>query len=432
MSESDNHDLSRVLAEATQQLPFRPDLEDVERRRARMAKRDRLRAGVLGLVVAFVGVGLGIGVLSPLLQKAGERSDVLAAQPGGGPAGRLLVGQESGSAEVSDVVTLGIGTTQSVGDNVVSFEFSPDGSRVLAATLEHETSGLGYSSQLLAIDPQTGDRSVIVQVTSPASVQGPAEWSPDGSLVAYLFAPNRFRNASLLAQDLVPQYALCIVDVSSLSVRCFPEIGTVYSFDWSPAGDRLVLGRPPGEPIQVFDLATGTVSSLASADNPSVAQLLGQKGVSDPGSVQYIEPSWSPSGRFVAATAMAGSTTPVVFSSDGTLVASGHPNPEFRPSSWSPTEDVLAYATGVLGRPTTSSPAVYLLNPVSGEDKLLILTTSEPSPDVLDLVWSPDGRWVAVGNLNLIRIVDADESAPTVTVDPFPQTAPGALIDWEE
>jgi Tol biopolymer transport system component len=129
---------------------------------------------------------------------------------------------------------------------------------------------------------------------------------------------------------------------------------------------------------------------------------------------------------------MDGGSTPVVFSSDGTLVASGHSNPEFRPFSWSPTADVLAYATGVLGKPTLSTPAVYLLNPVTGEDTLLISTANDPKPDILDLVWSPDGRWIAMGNLDLIRIASTTESAaPPVIVNPFSQ-APGALIDWED
>jgi Tol biopolymer transport system component len=214
-------------------------------------------------------------------------------------------------------------------------------------------------------------------------------------------------------------------------VTCFPELGTVYSFDWSAAGDRLVLGKPPGEPIQVLDLVTGSVASLASADDPGVAELLGHKD-RDTGSIQYVDPTWSPSGSFVAAMAMDGGSTPVVFSSDGTLVASGHSNPEFRPFSWSPTADVLAYATGVLGKPTLSTPAVYLLNPVTGEDTLLISTANDPKPDILDLVWSPDGRWIAMGNLDLIRIASTTESAaPPVIVNPFSQ-APGALIDWED
>jgi len=99
-------------------------------------------------------------------------------------------------------------------------------------------------------------------------------------------------------------------------------------------------------------------------------------------------------------------------------------NPEFRVFGWSPTRDIFAYAVGVSGE-STPEPAVYLLDAVSGEDELLLPTDSQSAPMVSDLVWSPGGRWLALGDLDLVRLVDTTGAEESRKLDLF-----GGVPGW--
>ncbi len=355
----------------------------------------------------------------------------------GTPAGTLLMAVGSGSA----IFALAYGAPQMLGDDVVPFGFSSDGTKVLAGTLKHEPSGLGYVDELFSLDLATGGRSVVFRLASPASIED-AEWSPDGSELAYTYAPDRFENASLYAQDKVPVLTLCLMDIATYATACFPDVGTVFSFDWSPDGSKLVLGKPGGllgkpganNAMEVLDVATGVASVVVSADDPAVLAALRQAGwSSDVSGVQFLEPSWSSSAEYVGAMV---STVPMVFTAGGELVVTGHPALGANDFSWSPTDDVMAYAVGPTGedfhpsRLRPGTPAVYALDPASGKDTMILSTEGLSSAEIDDVVWSPGGRFLALGNRELIRIVDTTGDMPIQETHPY-EGSGGALLGWE-
>lgn len=375
------------------------------------------------LAVAAAGALIVVSCAAP---QGAPRSPSDAPVTEDEPGGRLLIGVDGVDQETM-VLHLGTGEVQSLPDGLVALELSEDGSKVLAARLLHEASGLGYALELVSVEVSTGAQAVIVQADPRGSLEG-GSWSPDGMKIAYTQDADRHETASLIAQDKVPQYTLCVRTLQGGATPCFPEAGSVYTFDWSADSRQLLVGGTGGEPMRVVDVTTGEVSVVVSAQDPDVLDVMRQKAGVDVPAVQFIGPTRSPSGRYIGTRAMAGQTVPMIFSSDGALVGSGRSNPEFRVFGWSPTRDVFAYAVGVNGE-STPEPAVYLLDAVSGEDELLLPTDSQSAPMVSDLVWSPGGRWLALGDMDLIRLVDTTGAEESREIDPF-GGASGAVIDW--
>jgi len=65
-----------------------------------------------------------------------------------------------------------------------------------------------------------------------------------------------------------------------------------------------------------------SVSVVVSAQDPDVLDVMRQEAGVDVPAVQFIGPTWSPSGRYIGTRAMAGQTVPMIFTSDGALLAS--------------------------------------------------------------------------------------------------------------
>jgi WD40 repeat protein len=240
------------------------------------------------------------------------------------------------------------------------------------------------------------------------------------------------------AKSAVP----CVIVVDGSSTTCYPELDPVLSIAWSPDGGSLWLES--GFSIRVLDVATRDVSIVVPENGgPEVLQALEQLGFADVETVQFVYPAPSSSGEYVAAVALFETTAgrsmsvPMIFNAaDGSLQATGMPNPPLPQSAWSPTKDVFAYSTGVVGisRPGDSPLGVRLLTP-SGEDQLLVSTADIPNiegksdPFILRLRWSPSGEWLAIGGREQITIVGTDGGS-VQTVDPFEPFEDSVFLDW--
>lgn len=341
------------------------------------------------------------------------------------PEGRLVVQLNSG------IQVLGRGESRSVplgGERIVAYGVSPDGSKILAASYVTEPTHYSREDQLLSIDTLSGERTTLVRASRMEDL-GPAVWAPDGSKVAYRLSTLSVDPANAHPGEPTAQ-TLCVVDVATQGSRCSPDLGTVDGFSWSPDGQRLVVDGVGGDlPLRVLDLRTGQVSDFASPHDPDLVTALGGH---PPDSFVFAE--WSPSGRYVATQAhlRAGA----IFDSDGRFVTLGHETTEFSEViRWSPTQDLLAYA---IGRPPYSITDVYVLNPGTGEDRLLFSTgTGEQAPIVFDLAWSPSGRWLAVAIVERtlyleksVIIIDVAGEVPNSVVDLAAADGSEVLIGW--
>jgi DNA-binding beta-propeller fold protein YncE len=161
------------------------------------------------------------------------------------PEGRLLL-QVSDRVEVLDRD----GTLQVLGDDLVALDLSPDGSLALVSTRPGDDSAGG---QLLTVDLASRERSTVAMT---GEVPYPARWSPDGSMIAYRAG-----------------YVLCLVEAGA-APTCMPDLGRVYTFDWAPDSQRLVLGLPPPEPLTVLDVVSGQVTPLVPSNGEHVLSAL--------------------------------------------------------------------------------------------------------------------------------------------------------------
>jgi WD40 repeat protein len=165
--------------------------------------------------------------------------------------------------------------------------------------------------------------------------------------------------------------------VETLVSRCSGDLGNVDGFSWLPDGDRLVVdgaGRSNSS-LRIVDLRTGGVSEFVSPQDPDLVAALGGDV---PG---FVFAEWSPSGRFVATLAHLRAVA--IFDTEGRFVMLGHETSEFSEViAWSPTGDRLAYA---VGSPPYAITDLYVLDPATGEDRLLFSTgKGEGAPIVFD------------------------------------------------
>jgi len=144
--------------------------------------------------------------------------------------------------------------------------------------------------------------------------------------------------------------------------------------------------------MQVLDVGTGQVSSLVALDDPNLRRRLMRAGLGK--AVQFIGPSWSPSGAYVASWVNASLPVPAVFTGDGQLVALGHPaRGNAYTLSWRPGSDELLYTTGF----SLEKPKPWVLrqlDPSNGSDRVLVTRSNRPL--TTDFSVSPSGRWLAL------------------------------------
>ena len=329
----------------------------------------------------------------------------------------------------SGIEVLGQGERRSLpatGGRIAAYGVSPDGSKVVAATYVTEPTHYTRVDQLLTIDTASGQQTVLVRA-APTEDVGPAVWSPDGSEVAYRLSTLSVDPAIEHPGEPTAQ-TVCVVGVVTQESRCFPDLGTVASFSWSPDGRRLVVdGVGRDLPLRVLDLSTGQVADFAYPVDPDLVAALGGH---PPG---FVFAEWSPSGRYVATQ-----TQPreAIFDAEGRFVMLGHETTEFSDViGWSPTRDRLAYA---IGRPPYSITDLYVLDPGTGEDRLLFSTgEGERAPIVFDLAWSPSGRWLAVVTVERtlylpksVHIIDITGESPESVVKLPAADGSDVLIGW--
>lgn len=427
MASDSDVSVSNLLGSAARDARLEPDFDDLLRRRRRLERRKMIGV-IVTTVVALVAVGSAFLSLSHL-GAGSTASKERKVQPGSNPliSGRVLL--QSGTSPQVLVPSTGQTSTLTTADPLAVYGFDPTGAYILAAVQESEPSGITRGTALVKVDATTGAETSLVTAISSDSL-GPAKWSPDGSKIAYV--DTRWSQDPNLNFPGEPQgQVLCSFIVSTSTTGCFPQAGTVYDFDWHPNSGKVVVSGPGGAPVNLLDVTSGSISPfLLPGGPPALLQALHDVGL---GAVtSFGRPRWSKSGQYVAVEAQlaVGGVVPVVLDSSGAFVAVGNPNNDSQVLAWSPSQDVLAYTTGVNGIDPAPQPwRVYLLHPLTKLSTLLIDTNSLPNPSVLGLQWSPSGLLLALDHTDRIRIVNLSG----IVVDDeliTPQDMSEPLVGW--
>lgn len=309
--------------------------------------------------------------------------------------------------------------------SVSPLDLSADGSRVLGARSELEPSGITRHTELVAIDTRSEAERVLVRAGDRESLF-PAEWSTDGSEIAY-----RMTTYAVDPSETKPgagTESLCVHTLTSPDSRCFDTPGQVYSFDWSPDGESVLLAGPGSDPVLRLDSHTGATEVIISPGGDDALRTeLDRLGYGEPR--QFVVPQWSPSGRYIAAlVSLRGGNrayVPAIVTSAGAFVSLGKASGEFPDAfAWAPDRDVLAYTRGEAPYAITE---LYVHDPANAIHGFLSSTDNEGSmiPRIDGVAWSPDGRWIAFSRPNGIRVVDAEGEEPARELD-----VRGTVMDW--
>jgi hypothetical protein len=406
-------EIHRALVGQAARADFHPDFNGLRRRYIRRQRRKRLGVTLVGLALGAASVAVAAALVGPLASPDGPRPRPVD-EPAIGilPEGALWI--QTGSrveilagAEEPRPVAAASG-----------FDVSPDGSLLLAKS----------GRDLVTVDA-AGEMEVLISLEEGDELQAFAEWSPDGTMVAY----------GVGSQDPANRSTLCVLTRASGEQACFPDAGKLYSFAWAPDGTSIVVVGPPSQPVSRVDVATGEVSAVVAQEGDSpINRELEARGWGR--SFQLVGPVWSPSGRYLAALANMETGpylyVPVVFTADGMPVAFGRPSTEFpEPFAWSPVEDVLAYTQGEAPYRITE---VYLLDVTTGSDRRLVTSGGEDYPHITDLTWSPSGQWLALMlwwaeegyPREAIRIVDSTDSQEVEDFGIETGEVTARLVDW--
>lgn len=440
------HDVQETLRRAFQAPDFYADLSDVRRRASKRARIQRVANGAVGLLFGAVAVAV-VGVTIGRLNDAGP----LAAGPvnplgsgivsdGNPPEGEMLIR----SGPIVELLMHGTNQSVSLGTDINPYDLTADGSTVVATLGEQEPSGAYRQGVLITIDTTSGVTSTIARASATEGFTGPIVWSPDGASIAYTQVTWAVDPSEQPPGEPVSESA-CVANVAAATHVCFPDLGSAYSLDWSADGSQLLISGGLGEPVQVLNLGTSLATTVIPGDGGAdVRAAIEEAGLGPIATVQLLDASWSSTGSFIAVVVQVSSKSgelgfmPLVFRADGTLVKTGSSNPDFQLVEWSPTQDLLAYSSGLVGPVDISGMAadvIHLLNPTDGSDHVILNTTATANvegvsdPFILSLDWSPSGRWLAVGGRDEIRIVDTTAAEGEQTVDPY-DGADGTIIDW--
>jgi hypothetical protein len=354
------------------------------------ARRQHL---ALAAVIALLGVVAGVFILrafrvEPLPDPAATPSapvDGTSSPARELISGRLLLVGDEGVYVIGD----GIEDATEFPEDLAGMELSPDGTQVLAARYQQEPTGITRDTELVAIDVVTGDVTTLVRAGRKEDV-APGVWSPDGKQVAYRLTTYERDPAREHPFGHGQRSALCVLAVENGVTPCFSDLGRVDGFAWSPDGRKLIVDG--AVPLQVVDVRSGNTRAIGKPSDPWLRRIQTHGRF-----VGFVLPSWSPSGRYVAAVADTGLWRVVVFNRRGRLVAAGRPFSDvFTQPVWSPSRDVIAYASvvGTIGQSRLGlATEVRLL--VVRTEREVILRSFRGYPLVYGMEWDPTGELIA-------------------------------------
>lgn len=188
--------------------------------------------------------------------------------------------------------------------NIVSPDFSPDGTKVIFANQAGETPSALWTVNLDGSDPR-------LVYAGPGAIVA-AAWSPDGRTIAYAMETN-----------LASQYQIFLMDADGTASRQVTNIeGVGGSLSWSPDSQSLLIYAGPvgGREVYRLDAATGALTQLTSGGNNA-------------------SPCYSPDGQFIVFNSLRNNNQAdlYIINADGSNLRqlTNDPEPDWQPR-WGP------------------------------------------------------------------------------------------------
>jgi Tol biopolymer transport system component len=286
--------------------PFTVD--EFHRRRERKHRNQRIRAGVVAMVIAVGGTGVAVRAFQaePSPQPSSGRSVVPSPATAGAPihvrdgsiafvdstaagGSRVLV-YEPRSGTTRTLVNLGCtAATGCSGEYVSGIAWSPDGS-LLAYSLQRTSGSAGSSSSttsgpgISVLDLRTGlSHRISTCGTATCGSDGTLAWSPNGETIAF-------------TRTLGSSTAIWTMSADGSNPQPL-DTGLTSSADpnFLPDGTTILYVGPDG--LYTTTLASHTTQKIDVGSGPNPAELIGPAYSPSGKQIAFVERTCGPAGR---------------------------------------------------------------------------------------------------------------------------------------
>lgn len=300
------------------------------------------------------------------------------------PPGEVLIGRYFEGSRQADILSGAPGGELTRLTKTPEFEssatFSPDGSEIAFVSQERKRDQV-VSSALMVMDR---DGSNIERLAEGAG--GDVEWSPDGTMIAYVRGCCFTDPAELV-----------VVDRAGGEPRVLVSTYYLGSIDWSPTGEQIVYDSIPAiagnHDLYAVEVATAETTRLTEAEESDSAASFSPDGTRIVFQSSRDDPSTSGEGPY--------SSEIYVMNADGSEQTALTHTPftwdEY--PTWSPNGAWIAYHRRFDDDVKTGPRAdtdVFMIRP-DGTDRRLVLKNR--NLDETFPMWSPDSRWIGFSRL---------------------------------
>jgi Tol biopolymer transport system component len=266
-----------------------------------------------------------------------------------------------------------------VGSDVLSFDWAPDGSKIVFESFRDE--------EIYAINV---DGTGLINLTNtPGTREQAPDWSPDGSRIAFLRGDDIY-----------------VMNTNGGDVR--QAVNGASLWDWSPGGQRIAfLGQD--------NLGRQRDYYIINVDGTGEVRL-----TNTPLDNKQDQPYWSPDGRSIAFTA----SPPNVFGEIYVINPDGSNQQRLTNNAandntpkWSPNSTRIAFLTDRDRGQRFDSREIYIMNADgSGQTNLTNTPGQDPAPWEADeslTGWSPNGSKMVYERNGRIWVMNSDGSGQT-------------------
>jgi Tol biopolymer transport system component len=264
---------------------------------------------------------------------------------------------------------------------------------------------------IVAVDPVTGSRRTLATGTNLCC----ASVSPDGLRFAYSHVP---------APGADP-VGLTVARFDGSVIRVIPDdVANSSWYEWSPAGDKLLLTRATG--ADIIDLASGELKSVSPNADPF--EVTRASWIGTTGDILFSQR--------IAETAQTGSTIKFLrLPAGATTGARELGRAQYVISDAGVSPDGSKFLYFVWGPEVRLQGKLHVFDVATGLDRAVTPEVNVASAEITEWenpVWSPDGSHIAAelytAGPNHIAVIPATGGDPVLVGPEFPTGSGGAMI----